>query len=255
MASGPGLTLAEMETHSRLLAQDGDTTNPGLTSAQYTSLINQRYLHYFRQIEPRISWVSATTSGLTLALNTRVKAITDASVTTRIDEVIGLFDEGTNSDAATATQGQPLKREDLMVLLSESVYLAVEAVDASLRGAPTKYAVLRDDAEPTSATTLRGAVTIYFNKYSPIVRYYSVMLRRSPTKLSNTDDTADVTPEGTYIIATLAAYDAARLLGGSSRDPGFLEGILKFVPQDIQERLLVARGERDPAVTGGKARA
>lgn len=253
MAAGPSLQLSEMETHARLLAQDGDTTNPGLTSAQYTSLINQRYLHYFRQIEPRIKWVSATTSGLTLAAATRVKTITDTGIP-RIDEVIGVFDEGTDIGALTKTQGQPLKREDVAVLLAESTYLPVEQIDASLRGAPTKYATLVTAAEPTSATTNRGQVTIYFNKYSPIARYYSVMVRQSPTLLSGATDTPDVTPEGSYIIPTLAGYDAARLLGGSSRDAGFLEGILKFVPQDIQERLMVGRKERDPVVTGGKAR-
>jgi len=334
MAAGPALQLSEMITEARRHAQDTDTTNPGLSDAEYTARINQHYLTYFRMIEPRVSWVSATFSDLTMVGGTRAMAINTTKVP-RIDEVIGLFDEGTDIVGLTATRGQPLQYQDIKEMLAESTLLGVETIDVSQRGAPRRYAVLHAAANP-DANASRGAITIYLDRYlqeAVLKRYYSIMVRQSPRALRSTaytvagcsaagatvllsttgnfltqaipvntgdlvtghanlaanvyvsaltngagvvtgtdlllssassgafgsttltftpnNESPDVTPAGAYIIATMAGYDAARLL---MRDQAFTDGVLKFISDEIQERMMVGRKERDPVVQGGKAR-
>ena len=167
MAAGPALTLSGMEDHARFEAQDTDTVNPGLTSAQYYALINQTYLRWFEKVEQRTVWSVALFSGLALdgtSTPIRVGTITDTGLP-RIVEVLGIFDEGTDIAAlgANIRGGYPLKREDdLQTMLAEDPYRQADQVYNV--GIPTRYAIFRAASAPTSATTNRGQVTVYFDK-------------------------------------------------------------------------------------------
>jgi hypothetical protein len=236
MGTGPGLQLSQMETRARLVAQDSDTVNPGVLSAQYTDIINRLYLSYFCGVEKRIKWAHATTAGLNIDGSVTpvvAKTISDTNLP-RILDVVGLFHEGTDIAAITTTAGQPLERaRDPLEILSKIGNLAAASV-VPLSGTPQRFAVVRFAAEPTTATLNRGAVTIYFDKYiTDARRCYSVMVVQSPTLLSAANDTPDVSPEGSYLIADMAGAVAARLL---LREPQFIEGIVDTVPSD-RERL------------------
>ena len=233
MASGPALTLTQMEARARLLNQDTDSTNaPGMASADYTSLINAAYFIYFDRIEPRYKWISATSANLSLAAGDYVKQITDASAP-RIREIKAICYEGTNIAALSKTQGFPIKREPdfqaLLYKIGKDVVAGFPSAPTN-EGQPTSYAVFRPATEPGNSQVTRGVHNIYFYPVSDATYYFSLIFSQSPTALATGSDTPDVSVEGSYVIAAIAGAQAAVLL---RRPPDMIQGILATVPEDV----------------------
>lgn len=191
----------------RLWTQDTSTTLPGLSDAQYTLLINERYMTYTRLVENRVVRIA---SFQTLANGTLEAVSTDTS-----PEILSLEINLT-----------PLER-------MEYEELRAKRASDSTTGTPTAYAMLKDTATEKWLTSYwripNGAFTV------------TALARAYPAALSGTAVPVLGDADG-YWVYRLAAADACPLLGR----PELVESILAPIPDNIRGKMGVERARYDP---------
>lgn len=194
---------------ARRWVQDTSTTLPGLTDAEYTSIINDRYMTWFKVIEQRAERIP---SFMVLADGT-VEGV--SSATSIVPEILGLEINLT-----------PLER-------MEYAELRALRVSDSIKGTPTRYALVKDTASEKWLCSFHpipnGAFTV-----TALARVY-------PTALSGTLVPMLGDAEG-YWLYRLAAADAAFLLKRFE----LIENILAPIPDAIRGKMGVERKRLDP---------
>jgi hypothetical protein len=195
--------------YARLWTQDTSTTLPGLTDANYTSLINDRYMTWHRVVEPRVKRIAS----FQVLANGEVEGVTSA--TSIVPEVLGLEISLT-----------PLER-------MEYIELRALRVSDSTTGTPKRYALFKDAASEK-----------WLASYHPIPDgSYTVtaLVRDYPTALSGTG-TPILGDAESYWLYRFAAADAAILL----QRPELVEQILAPIPDNIRNLMGAMRGRLDP---------
>lgn len=194
---------------ARLWARDSSTTLPGLTDAQYASLINDRYMTWYKVIEARALRVAS----FQVLANGELEGV--ASATSVHPEVLGL-------EIALS----PLERV-------EYAELRALRVSDPTTGTPTRYAMVKDTASEKWLVSYHpipnGAFTV-----TALVRVY-------PTALSGTAVPLLGDAES-YWLYRLAAADAAFLIGR----PELVEMILSPIPEAIRGKMGVEAKRLDP---------
>ncbi|HJW74957.1 MAG TPA: hypothetical protein VJ787_04715 [Thermoleophilia bacterium] len=203
------LTLAQMETHARLLAQDSSASNPGLTQAQYFSLINEAAQYWTSEVSPRVKILSATASGATFA-TVNVKDLTDNGIA---DVLYALQATAAGNVTGTSVERVRISR---MLELQE---------DATSSATITQWAMTRT-AVGVATGGNQGRITIYIYPKATGTLYLALAVRPWHTDMAGTD-VPDVSDEESRIIARMAATEAARLLG---RDEAFINRIAALLP-------------------------
>lgn len=223
------LTVANIILHSRILALDTSTTEPGLTDAQYTSLFNEAYLRWVEAIEMRPKFLTPTAAGLaSVAASTKSVVLSDATVyePLQIHKVSG----------SSATTGTPLERVEPHVILA--------LLDGASNGTTAKWAAIRTPA--TSSADI-GKWTVYLYPPPDATAHFSLVARCYPAVLT-TSDTPDVSEPSAYTLARIVAVRAATALG---RDGDFLSAIAQPIPDDIKSAFGIVRSTSTKPVERG----
>lgn len=195
--------------YARLWVQDTSTTLPGLTDAQYTSLINDRYMSWYKVLEVRAQRIAS----FQVLASGELEGV--ASATSIVPEIYEL-----------EINLSPLERME---------YNEIRAlrVSDSTTGTPTRYAAIKDTASEKWLVSYHpipnGAFTV-----TALARVY-------PTALSGTAVPLLGDAES-YWLYRLAAADAAILL----KRPELTEAILSPIPDAIRGKMGVERKRTDP---------
>ena len=99
----------------------------------------------------------------------------------------------------------------------------------------TTFAAYRD-------ATQAGAWSIQFGS-APSTQSIAAFVTQEVTALSASSDVPDLSDHEGYIVARLAAWEAARLSG---RDDAFIASIFSTIPQEIQDAMKTAENTKKP---------
>lgn len=222
------MTLTNSLLYTRQLYADTDTTNPALSDAELTRILNENYIRFRDHFSPRWVWESATTLTGTLAQ-------ADRKVTfglTTIAEIKLVFVETAVGNVA----GTPMTKDDL------SRILTLQDADTT-QAQPRIFALLR--AGTFTAANI-GKWTVYFWPIPNQAYYLSALVRYEVTELAVGADKADVTDGEMYTICRLAAADAALISG---RPVELVQGILAPVPEKMKSHLALAVRSVKPQIS------
>lgn len=214
-----GISLANMRLHARILYQDTSTASPALTDAQLASLINEKYAWYKEEVDPRTLWVNHTDLfGAATAISS-AKATTSA---TNYRKVLALM---VASDATALDLAAPLER--------------VEMNELGDYGTAATYALSRQQLTSTAADN--GKWTVYFGAAPSSVRYTAFVIKEV-TALSADADVPELSDHESYMVARMAATDAARLSGRNE----MVQEIMAPLPQGIRDAMTTAMAAKKP---------
>lgn len=213
------LSLANLTLHARLLAQDTSTSSPALQDSQYYSLINEKYAWYKEVVDPRTTWVNHTQlTGSGGGVSSKSFKTSD----TNYRKILALLPETSSSSTDLAS---PLERVELNELgdFSTSSY----------------YALSRQQLTSTAADN--GKWTIYFGA-APATQFYSAWVIKEVTALSSGSDVPELSDHEGYMVARMAAAEAARLAGRTE----MVDQILAPLPQEVRDALQTAQNVKKP---------
>lgn len=191
------LTLTNMLLFTRQLYVDVDTTNPALSDAELTKLINEAYLRSRDHFSPRWNWERGDVLGMAAGMAQSDRNVTPTILT--VAEWKMLFVEA----GATTTAGTPLSRD------SVSRVTALQDSEGT-EGTPRIYAAQRLETF-TAAGVGKWVIHVWPIPSSTI--YLSGLVRHEATELAVGTDKPDVQDGEAYTICRMAAMDAALISG------------------------------------------
>jgi hypothetical protein len=232
------LTLAGMRAHGQLLCLDTDTNSPAIGTAEWASLINEKYLTWHEKVERRFKIQASASSGFTitsLSAGVVCKVTSTATDYAEIERV--MYYQAASTALLVGAQLEKKKVSEIYRLFNE---------DQSLTAQPKYYALERTE---TGTTADIGKWTLYVQgpvDVSGGAFQFPCFVRSTPTALSADADTPDVTHEAAYTIARLAAIEAANLM----RDADLATRLAQPIPDDIRSHFgLSARVSDRPVRT------
>lgn len=209
------LTTANAVLHARLLALDTSTVQPGLTDAQYLSLLNEAYLRWFEAIEPRIKWYTPTQAGLNgIAAGTYQKTTTPVDIADILQLCL--------ASGATAADGKALERVEPHAMLKK-------IAEETTQGVVARWSAVR---LTTSTDADIGKWSITFHPIPAATTNLSLIVKTAPALLVSGSVNPDVSEQAAYTLARIVAARAAAALG---RDGEFIQNIVQPIPDDIRQ--------------------
>lgn len=201
---------------ARLIAQDQAASASGgaLTDAQYTSLINEKYIWLREEVTPRSVYLSST----------------------------NMFGGAVSGQAVLTT---PTNIKKLLALIPQASVGATVLGSAYERVEPNELADYNTSSSTFAAyrdTTQAGKWSIQFGT-SLTAQPVAGFVTQEVTALSASSDVPDLSDHEGYIVARLAAWEAARLSG---RDDAFIASIFSTIPQEIQDAMKTAENVKRP---------
>lgn len=213
--------LTAMIALARRLYVDTDTTDPALSTADLTALINEAYLKWHESVEPRYQTGVAFVVGATA-----VSAMSNANTYAEF----GALTVG--SVGSTYRTIEQVDYNTIQDKLSE---------DGSTTSDVPQMCSLRREQTDTEAN--QGLWTVNVWPRSAAGYNITAQYRKTPAALSAGTDEPDVSEEARYTIARIVAATAAYLVG---EGPDFVATILQPVPEHIQSAMGVARLHKRP---------
>lgn len=217
----PNLTKAQVRSHAQLLAQDTDTTNPGLSADQWDSIVQSAHLLLAGGRKDRISMFGA--SAATLWAAGYIAASTPFGTTQALSFDLIEFKRAYNEDAATYS------KKELEIISLGKLKALIE--EDSTEGTPTHAAFIRNqrysqDGNQTWYAWVWPIPTANFKLGAHVIGGIQ--------EATNDADVLDLSLEEDYIVATLAAILASPLLG---YDAEFENRLIRLLPEREQKML------------------
>lgn len=210
------LTLTNGLLYMRSLLQDSNTSFPAATDTEYTRLINDTYLTWYRNIEIRAGSPSNLVTNLTAG-----STLVASETTFTHSEILGAF-----RDAAGVTV--TLER---MSLLEVQVLQELEPTT----GPPTRYGAYK-----RHGNSERWALA--FHPIPDTTYTIKAYARIYPTALSAGADVPELGDAEGYWMYRIAASQVAQIIGR----PEMIEQILAPIPDSIRGLMGVERKRLDP---------
>lgn len=210
-------TVANIIADARVFAQDTATTNPAVSDANATILLQDVLLRYEGDVEQKEQLVSATTSGLTFAAGDTVK-------TTSVD--VGHLLAAFPSDSASVNTLQT----PALALWTVRDMLDKYSDAGSGTSVPASSSEFSAWAwEKVAEGTPSEKARVY--AWPPLNRTRYLTLRQAPySVITATSDTVDADSRKRKLLARLLAWEMARL---HTRDESFLQQILAPIPAQV----------------------
>lgn len=186
------LTLADLRTHARDAMRDTDSANYAVDATTLDRFINKAYVTLKGIEDNRPRFLSAISTGLSVALNDKFKAI---GASANVRRVLDVF------EASTVAAEIP----DVMLERCEPWEILERQTTASA-SRPTHYSVTRNGA------TI-GSWLVAFYPTVDATRYYLIRALVEPTLLSSGTDKPDCDDQDCLAIADMAAAIGAAIIG------------------------------------------
>lgn len=229
------LTRSGMRTHAKLRAQDPDTTNPGISDANWNLLLDEAYHDWFMAFADRLKLVDPFA---TIANNGYTATSAASPYTVESIELKG-------SASWAGGPHVPLELDD---------YDAVRAdiADAYAIHGATVGSIVDDTPRRVGIRKTQDATTYDVVVYPGNATGGNLVLqawcRNELTALSGDSSTPDCYETDAYNIALLAAARGSALMGN---DPGFTQGLWQELPQKWQDRFgRISQSVKPRAVPG-----
>jgi len=213
------LTLADMQTEVWDTIVDPDSAQRAVDSTTLTRLLNRCYSHIRGFEDNRVYYVSAATSGCSIApqVGSLYKTLTETNYR-RILEVYPA-----QNNASLQPYGPPLGRMEQWELY------AMQNEDQTDRGIFASYYASWRAGTVTAASVGKWDIGMW--PLSSIVYDYLLTVLKEVTALSGATDKPDATEEETHFICDMASAIAARWIGRSEET---IAQILGRLPEELQ---------------------
>lgn len=206
------LSVTNGTLHARLWAQDTSTTLRGLTDDNYLSLANEKYMTWYRLVEPRAVRVAS----FHVLANNEAESL--SSATSIQPEILEL-----------EIAGVPLEKMEL-------AELRALRISDSTTGTPKRYAAVKDTASEKWLVSYHpipdGAYTV------------TALMRVYPTALTTGADVTSLGDAESYWLWRMVAADAVLLL----KRPELWEPILQPIPDWIRQKMGIERKRLEPKI-------
>ena len=198
-------TNAVMRGEAQLLVQDTSSTSAGLTSAQWTTLLNIALRWFYDNTEKRIKSVTLVTS----ATVTPMAGVSSFAVDTAWPEILQASMSGTVMDRMSWSEIMYRQKVDTAQAAAGTHWAAVRKGGASSTWILAVYPLLSGDANITG-----------------LVRDY-------PTALSGDSDVVELGDHEARIVVIIAAILACPLLGRQD----LADGLTAMLPQMLRDKM------------------
>lgn len=218
---------------------DVDSTDPALSDAQLTKLINEAYYKWCDTVEPRFKRMAVALTGLNFPAATPATVAVTCSLT-NIAEV-GSVECYPAASGTGATYSPVLERIDF------NDWLRMMGEDSTASASmPTKLALQRLQTD-----TEADQNKIAFYVYPPCSADLSLIptVRLVPAALSSGTDEPDMTEEARYVLARIVAVHAAHEIG---EDADFIAAIAATIPEKVQQSMGIASLWKRPRINEGE---
>lgn len=214
------MTNAEMRALGQLNVRNTSTTAPGLTTAQWTMLLNEAMFEY-AAIYPEECYTSENAA---TTLNSNSVSLTTSKLKT-ID---------TGVEAGFPPLFDPLEK----VTIQEINKFLID--DSSARS-PQKFAAWRNNDDDTWSIRIWPKADGAYN-----IQWFGM---REPTALSADADLTPFQESSCRAIVAMASVKAARLLG---RSDAYVQQLASLVPDKVKEHQAVVERKHGPRYYEGK---
>jgi len=211
-------------TRARIDAQDNDAgSNFSVSAAIALIKLNELLVVLNNNIATKTKTIAATTSGLTFSANT-VSKVTTADINATEFESF----HQSNSSSLSYPLSPPIQR----ISVQEMMSLMNFDGNTALTGSATEWTQVA--AEKTQDDTAASGVEVWRVWAWPVIgvtRHIHVKAAVPVTVANVSTDYPDIDNVDSRVLSKILAYEIARLKKETSQV--FLDGILRFIPQDI----------------------
>jgi hypothetical protein len=208
-------TVTQARTYARELAQD---EGGAISDTTVLNILNEMMYLWVSEASPRITIYAP--SDLSTSFGSANQYVKEVTTSTMADVLYAM-----SVTAAGGVYGAPMERVEMDEMLR------LHAADTSDSDTPTKWAIQRVHRPSTDTAGDVGNFNLFIHPRSNGSAFVALALREWPIALSGSSNVLDVSDEEARIIARLVAIEIARLIG---KDPGFIEGIARMMPDKGQ---------------------